>query len=92
MSVRALEQTAAIRLLLLLAKHGKMSMLDIRYHLDASNTAIYNAIKKLSKAGLVNDEYEEHFPRRRLISLTEKGRRVAELLAQIEAVLEGSDR
>jgi len=49
---------------------------------------IYHAIKKLSEAGLVSDEYEECFPRRHFISLTEKSRRVAELLAQIEATLE----
>jgi len=92
MSLKVLEQIAAPRLLVLLAKRGKMSITELRSSLDASGMAIYNAIKKLSQAGLVNDEYEEHFPRRRLISLTEKGRRVAELLAQIEAVLEGSDR
>ena len=88
MSIRALEQTAAIRMLLFLARQKKASIMELARNLDASNVAIYNAIKKLSEAGLVNDEYEDHFPRRRLISLTEKGRRVAELLAQIEAVLE----
>lgn len=34
--------------------------------------------------GLIQEELEQEFPRRRLISLTEKGRKVAELLKEIE--------
>jgi len=92
MSIKALEQTAAIRLLILLAREGKMPILKIRYMLDASGSAIYNAIRKLSEAGLVHDEYEEHFPRRRLISLTPLGQRVAEHLIEIEKLLSEAGR
>lgn len=87
MSVKVLEQTAAVRLLLLLARKGKMSMIEIRNSLEASNVAIYNAIKKLREAGLIDDKHEDRFPYRRLVELTPLGREVAELLARIEELL-----
>ena len=62
-------------------------MSELKNNIDASNVAIYNATEILKKAGLVHDEYEEHFPRRRLVSLTPLGRKVAEKLAEIEAIL-----
>ena len=69
MSVKVLEQTAAVRLLLLLARKGKMSMIDIRNNLEASNVAIYNAIKKLREAGLIDDRHEDRFPYLSLIHI-----------------------
>jgi len=37
--------------------------------------------------GLIQEEFEETFPRRRLISLTEKGKKVAEKLEEIENMI-----
>lgn len=53
----------------------------------ASQQAVYNALRKLKDAGLIQEELEQEFPRRRLISLTEKGRKVDEKLEEIEEVL-----
>ena len=89
MSLRALERVAALRLLVLLYHKGKMSIQQLRNELDASGLAIYNSIEALKKINLIYDEYEEHFPRRRLVSLTPLGRKVAEKLAEIEAILAG---
>ncbi|MCS7373830.1 MAG: winged helix-turn-helix transcriptional regulator, partial [archaeon GB-1845-036] len=47
----------------------------------------YNALKILHDNGLIAEEREEDFPRRRLISLTEKGRKIAKLLVEIEKIL-----
>ena len=87
MSLRALERVAALRLLVLLYRKGKMSIHQLRNELEASGLAIYNSIEALKKVDLVHDEYEEHFPRRRLISLTPLGQKVAEHLIEIEKLL-----
>jgi len=87
MSLRALERVAALRLLVLLYHKGKMSIQQLRNELDASGLAIYNSIEALKKINLIYDEYEEHFPRRRLVSLTPLGRKIAEHLIEIEKLL-----
>jgi DNA-binding MarR family transcriptional regulator len=43
----------------------------------------------LRDAGLIQEELEETFPRRRLISLTKKERKVVEKLEENEKELEG---
>ncbi|MCX7914575.1 MAG: MarR family winged helix-turn-helix transcriptional regulator, partial [Thermodesulfovibrionales bacterium] len=50
---------------------------------------VYNNLRILLNLGLVVEKREEGFPPRRLISLTEKGRKVAEKLEEIERVLTG---
>ena len=50
----ALEQTAAIRLLLYLLKNKEATITSLKNNLDASQPAIYNAIEKLLKAGSVS--------------------------------------
>lgn len=43
----------------------------------------------LEKAGLIKTEMEDKFPRRRFVSLTGKGRKVAEHLEEVRKILEG---
>ena len=57
--------------------------------INSSQDALYNALKILYDNGLIAEEREEDFPRRRLISLTDKGMKVAELLIQLEKILDG---
>ncbi len=57
---------------------------EIIRKVGASQQAVYNALRKLKDAGLIEEELEQEFPRRRLISLTGKGRKVAEKLEEIE--------
>jgi len=85
--MESLEQTGSIRIMLFLNKKGAVTLTDIKGGVNCSLSAIYNALRKLRDAGLIQEELEETFPRRRLISLTEKGRKVAEKLEEIEKSL-----
>jgi len=76
-----------IRVLLVLAREDKIPVSIIVERAKSSPNAVYNALRKLIQSGLISEEREEDFPRRRLISLTDRGRKVAELLVEIEKVL-----
>jgi len=87
MSLSKLEQTAAMRILVLLNRKGKASRTQLRQQIDASIDAIYNAIAKLKDLGLINERGKEKFPFTVEVSLTEKGKKAAELAAKLERVL-----
>lgn len=74
-------------LLITLLKHDRLSLNELREKSELSNQTVYNNAKRLVEMGLIQEELEKEFPRRRLISLTEKGRKVAEKLEEIERVL-----
>lgn len=57
-----------------------MTKADIKFN-------IKKHIEILKNLDLLKVEEEKDFPRRKLISLTEKGREVAELLLKIEMIL-----
>ncbi len=89
-SLKVLEQTCAPRILVLLfRKKEPLTISALRRMINSSQDALYNALKLLHDNGLIVEEREEDFPRRRLISLTGKGWKVAELLVEIEKVLVG---
>jgi len=87
MSISDLEQTTAIRILLYLLRRDTASRTDLRRDIDASVAAIYNALPKLRKLGLIKEEGKESFPFTIHVSLTEKGKKVAERLAEIDRIL-----
>jgi len=86
--LNALEQTALPRILVYLLRKGKASRTDLKNNIDASQQAIYNSLPILKKHELIEETTEASFPRRKLITLTDKGRRVAEYLVGIEKILE----
>ena len=87
MSIAELEQTTALRILTHLLRAEKASRTELRKNIDASVSSIYNALPKLKKLRLIDEESKETFPFTVEVSLTEKGRSVAEHLARIEVVL-----
>ena len=82
-----LESRATLRILVTLLITGPLSFSELANKVGSSNVTIYNALKRLKKVDLIAEEREEDFPRRRLISLTEKGRKIAKLLVEIEKIL-----
>ncbi|MBC7113208.1 MAG: winged helix-turn-helix transcriptional regulator [Candidatus Methanomethyliales bacterium] len=82
-----LEQKSACRVLVYLLENDSSTISDILNKGDFSQTSLYNALRKLKDADLIQEELEKEFPRRRLISLTEKGKKVAEKLEEIEKLL-----
>ena len=86
--VSELENTLAMRILLVLYKEGDMFR-SILYNRVAkgTNTARYR-VDELLEAGLLTEDVSQFPPLSKRIGLTEKGRRVAEHVAEIERILE----
>jgi DNA-binding MarR family transcriptional regulator len=83
------EQAAAMELLILLLNNDKLKLSEIVRKLGRSQATIYRAIENLKELELVSDE-TTGYPVKRFMSLTEKGRRVAEKLVEVEGVLQES--
>lgn len=63
-------------------------MMELKNKVKCSNETMRSAVEVLLEIGLIQQKIEKGPPPRRLISLTEKGRKVAEELEKIERVLE----
>jgi len=85
-----LEQVAALRILVTLLEDKELTLTALSNKIKCSHSALYSALRKLYDANLIMETREKDFPRRRLISLTDKGKKIAELLVEIERIL-GSD-
>lgn len=85
--LKALEQTSLPRILVYLLEKGRASRTDLKRDVEASQQAIYNALPLLLKNGLVEEIQSTSFPYKIEIELTEKGRKVAEHLIEIEKIL-----
>lgn len=87
MNIAELEQTTALRILLHLHKHGKASRTELRNAINASTAAIYNALPKLKKLQLITEKTQAKFPFTVEVTLTEKGKKIAAYIDQIEKTL-----
>lgn len=88
MSLHELEKTAALQILAYLFKKDKATRTDLRENIKAAMETIYSALKILDRLDLIEERSETRFPFKVTIHLTDKGRRVAEYLSQIEKILE----
>lgn len=80
-----------MELLLLLLKGDRLKLSEIVRRLGRPQATIYRGIAKLKELALIYDETTD-YPVKRLFTLTEKGHRVAEKLADVESILqEGSN-
>ena len=86
-TLKILEQTTLPRILVYLLEKGKASRTDLVHDIKGSQRAIYNSLPILKKTGLIEQHTAKGFPRRKDIWLTEKGKRVANLLIPIIEVL-----
>jgi DNA-binding MarR family transcriptional regulator len=75
------------KILLALLEGGDSPIMSLPKRAGLGSNAVYNSIRWLSERELVKDTREEKLPRRRLIKLTENGKKVAELLESIERSL-----
>ena len=89
---RADRQTGYISILLYLLKNEKANVKKLSANLDVANETVYRAIGLLEKDGLI-DEKEEWGKsgrgwKRKNYYLTDKGKKVAEKLREIEEIIE----
>lgn len=86
--LKKLEKTGALQLLLILSKRGELSVSELRATIDCSWEAARGALRTLKEFGLVQDELEKvRFTARKIYFLTDKGKRVAKNLEEMERIL-----
>jgi DNA-binding MarR family transcriptional regulator len=87
MALILFEQAVTIDILIVLLKTERLKISELVRRTDRPQLSVYKAIPKLAEAGLINDEVTP-YPKKRYISLTEKGREVANRLYEISKILE----
>jgi len=88
--MRTLEgQAGNLRVLIYLSNVDETNFQSIVEGLPLTGRSLYSVIDKLKELGLIKTRIDRSsYPTRNMISLTEKGRKVAEYLKKIEKVLE----
>lgn len=89
MKAAILEKKGAIVILITLRKHGDLITTKLLKETKLGNNVFYGALRILYENGLITKEKkEDKYPYSILISLTDRGRKVAEKLLEIEDILE----
>jgi DNA-binding HxlR family transcriptional regulator len=89
MAIRDLEgQKGILRVLMLLDEKGEVNYYSIIKESDLYDRVLRLSLEKLRELELVKTRIDKSsYPPRNMISLTDKGRKVAEYLKKIEEVL-----
>ena len=82
-----LTELAVLLLTLHNSEKGELNMSQFVEESGLSKSSVYYNMLKLEKFGLISSRELQVFPRQRLVKLTEKGRRIAEKLAELDDVL-----
>ena len=83
-----LTQHGAVDLLILLLKEGKELMVSEAFRkVGRSPEAFYRSIEVLTEKGLIVRRVEKGIPRRVFLALTDKGRKAAELLLELDELV-----
>ncbi len=81
------ETGGTLRVLLMLHKEGSISRTELIGNAAMGKQAVYTALRVLQQLGLVEEERRKGFPNTVLTSLTERGRKVAKRVGEIERLL-----
>lgn len=84
-----LESAYALRILAVLYNEGDMFRSILYNRVSKSTVAPKARVDELIQAGLLTEEVSQFPPLSKRIGLTEKGGKIAELVAEMEKVLEG---
>ncbi len=86
--IDVLESTHAIRILLVLRDNGSMVKGDLARSIAKGTATVQSRVADLVDSGLVTETREMAKPFRIYVDLTPKGREVADLLREMEALFE----
>jgi DNA-binding MarR family transcriptional regulator len=78
--MEGLPKEVSTTVLLTVYRNGKLTMSELYEKTKFSTITILNHVNTLIKAGLLEEEREGNFPKRRVIKVSNEGRRVASLL------------
>ncbi|MEM3191829.1 MAG: winged helix-turn-helix transcriptional regulator [Candidatus Parvarchaeota archaeon] len=89
--LRVLEgQAGNLRVIIFLLEHGETNFQGIVEGLPLTGRSMYSVVEKLSGLGLIKTRIDKSkYPPRNMISLTDKGKKVAKKLKEIEEILGG---
>lgn len=86
-------QKGVLRILVYLLDHGETNFQRIVDESDLYDRVVRNSLPILKDAGLISTKIDNaSYPPKNMISLTEKGERIAEKLKTIEEILAGIDK
>ncbi|MDG6933985.1 MAG: hypothetical protein JRN68_04755 [Nitrososphaerota archaeon] len=84
------KQSGLIRMLVFLSDRDEYTLSKIWEEANIGTNQGYRSLNKAQKLGLIASRIDNSsYPPKNMISLTPKGKKVAELLKKIEEVLEG---
>ncbi|QIW23603.1 MarR family transcriptional regulator [Sulfolobus sp. S-194] len=85
-----LSETEQYILLYLISIKEGVAVKEIYEEMKLSPNAVTQAVNKLLNEGLLIEKREEVFPRKRLIYLSDKGRKIAQLLLQMQEIIKAN--
>lgn len=89
MSLVDLEKVTALQILAYVSVKRAATRTDLRRNIKGVMETIYSSLKVLDELGLIEEKESASFPFPKEVYLTEKGRRIAEHLVEIEKILKG---
>lgn len=87
MSIELLEKSRAVEVLVNLYNVKEAGLVEIVSLCGGSTSTVNNRLVELKGVGLIEEEREAKFGGRRLFRLTEKGKKVAKKLVEIEKLV-----
>ena len=82
------KQSGLIRLLIYLVDQEPINVQSVTENTDIYPNIMYASLQKAKKLSLISKKYDRStYPPRNMMSLTDKGRKVAEKLKEIEEIL-----
>ena len=82
------KQSGLIRLLIYLVDQEPINVQSVTENTDIYPNIMYASLHKAKKLSLISKKYDRStYPPRNMMSLTDKGRKVAEKLKEIEEIL-----
>jgi len=90
-NIAVLESVYAMRILAILLRDGPTFRSILYQKVSKSTNSPKARVDELLEAGLLTEDVSQFPPLSKRIGLTEKGRRVAELVAEMERILEADD-
>ena len=84
------KQSGLIRLLIFLLDHQPINVQSVIENTDIYPNIMYASLRKSKDLGLITSRTDSRsYPPRNMISLTDRGKKVAKLLKEIENILGG---
>ena len=82
-----------MRIIFILDEKGGLNFQKFIDDYSISSTTLYRTLESLKKLKIVKSEIDNStYPKRTIISLTEKGKLVAQKLKEIEEILQGGSQ